>query len=185
MIDLDEVLYISNIVVILSVGQYEESVKLEPHIQYRMSGVYPMVSSSPPPFDEEEGDDWDEDFGNFMGAGHDVSENSVSQDWAAFSDSGSNNTPTKNATSTQENSNITEEKISTKSMELKLDADGSSLITSSDSGLDLNSSHCIESVLQKGLGTVPHVDSGLFSSEVSPSDRSYTWYMCRMLSLAT
>lgn len=135
-----------------------------------MSGVYPMVSSSPPPFDEEEGDDWDEDFGNFMGAGHDVSENSVSQDWAAFSDSGSNNTPTKNATSTQENSNITEEKISTKSMELKLDADGSSLITSSDSGLDLNSSHCIESVLQKGLGTVPHVDSGLFSSEVSPSD---------------
>lgn len=135
-----------------------------------MSGVYPMVSSSPPPFDEEEGDDWDEDFGNFMGAGHDVPENSISQDWAAFPDSGSNNTPTKISTSTQENSNITEENISTKSMELKLDANGSSLITGSDSGLDLNSSHCTESVSQKGLGTVPHVDSGLFSSEVSPSD---------------
>lgn len=130
-----------------------------------------MVSSSPPPFEEEEeGDDWDEDFGNFMEAGHDVSENSVSQDWAAFPNSGSNNTPTKMSTSTQENSNITEENISTKSMELKLDANGSSLITSSDSGLDLNSSHCTESVSQKGSGTVPHVDSGLFSSEVSPSD---------------
>lgn len=137
-----------------------------------MSGVYPMMSSSPPPLDEEEGDDWDEDFGNFMGAGHDVSESNVSQDWAAFPDSGSNTTPTNGSTSTQENLNVTEETISTKSMELKLDANGSNLIKSSDSGLDLDSSHnhCTESVSHKGLNTVPHVDSGLFSSEVSPSD---------------
>lgn len=34
-----------------------------------MSGVYLMVLLSFFLFDEEEGDDWDEDFGNFMGVG--------------------------------------------------------------------------------------------------------------------
>lgn len=34
-----------------------------------MSGVYLMVLLLFFLFDEEEGDDWDEDFGNFMGVG--------------------------------------------------------------------------------------------------------------------
>ena len=39
-----------------------------------MSNFIPMVSSSPPPLDDGGGfDDWDEDFGNFMGADENVS----------------------------------------------------------------------------------------------------------------
>lgn len=98
-------------------------------------------------FDEEEGDDWDEDFGNFMGVGYDVLENSVSQDWVVFFDFGLNNIFIKNVILIQENFNIIEEKICIKLMEFKFDVDGSSLIISSDFGLDLNSSYCIESVL--------------------------------------
>ena len=136
-----------------------------------MSGVIPMVSSSPPPFDDEEGDDWDEDFGNFMGAGNGTPEQTLSQDWAAFPESGSSGTPAEMSSPSPENKNSnTKEGESTKAMELKLDAKSSSFITSSDSGLDLDSNHATESVSQRGIGSVPHIDSGLFSSEVSPSE---------------
>ncbi|XP_048733426.2 protein starmaker-like isoform X2 [Ostrea edulis] len=144
-----------------------------------MSGVIPMVSASPPPFEEEGGDDWDEDFGNFMGAGHSVSDYSTSENWAAFpeSESYSNDKPTSQSILSQENK-ILQENVSSAAMELKLDAKGSNLISSSDSGLDLEVINVSESVSPDRQGTEPHIDSGLSSSAVSPCDPSKTSQAC-------
>ncbi|XP_062602821.1 aftiphilin-like [Saccostrea cucullata] len=131
-----------------------------------MSGVIPMVSASPPPFEEDGGDDWDADFGNFMGADQNVSEHSETGNWAAFPDS---------VPATRENSaspsHLSQEKENVQPTEtdIKLNLNCSNVISGSDSGLELDSSNVTVSKEYR-QGMELQIDSGLCSTEVSPCD---------------
>ncbi|XP_061193010.1 aftiphilin-like [Saccostrea echinata] len=132
-----------------------------------MSGVIPMVSASPPPFEEDGGDDWDADFGNFMGADHNVSGHSESENWAAFPDSA----PVTEKRVSPSNLSQENEYVPPTETELKLDINCSNVVSSSDSGLELDGSNITDSVSQEyRQGMELQIDSGLCSTEVSPCD---------------